>query len=128
MLEDKKKAHYGPKKELKSMILFLEDKKEYLDKDFYKGYFLHLYSDYLMYFKYLPDIYLYDDYDKTNKYIIEKYNVKLPKELSKYGNYVEGNPQHLTYDFLDKFIKEVTNKKIKDIIEQVKGAYYEYKN
>ena len=71
---------------------------------------------------------IYDDYEKVNKYITEKYNVDLPKHLYKYGNYKKGKPEYLTYDFLDNFINEVIDKKIEDRIKELKGEYYEYKN
>lgn len=89
---------------------------------------MHLYADYLLYSKYYPDVNLYDDYEKVNKYITEKYNVDLPKHLYKYGNYKKGKPEYLTYDFLDNFINEVIDKKIEDRIKELKGEYYEYKN
>lgn len=120
-LPDNRKAHYGEKKEIKSLIHFLEVNRENLTDDFTKGYFLHLYADYLMYLKYFPDVPLYDDYDKTNHYIEEKYQIQLPMNLEKYGKYKEGEPKYLTYDFLDYFIDEVTNKKIEDRIKELKG-------
>lgn len=81
-----------------------------------------------MYSKYFPNISLYDDYDKTNKYIKEKYKVKLPIKLRKYSRYIKGEPKYLTYNFLDEFIAEVTYKDIEHIIQEVKGEKYEYKN
>lgn len=127
-LPDKRKAHYGAKREIESLMIFLKDNKEKLNDDFTKGYFLHLYADYLMYLKYFPDVPLYADYDKTNQYITEKYHVKLPENLSRYGNYKTGEPQYLTYEFLDNFINEVTSKAISEIIEKLKGEYDEHKN
>ncbi len=127
-LPDNRKAHYGAKREIGSLINFLEDNKEKLNDDFTKGYFLHLYADYLMYLKYFPDVPLYADYDKTNRYITEKYHVKLPEYLSQYGNYKAGEPQYLTYKFLDEFIDEVTHERIEERIQKLKGEYYEHKN
>ena len=127
-LPDNRKAHDGRKREISSLIKFIENNGSDLEIDFTKGYFLHLYADYLLYSKYYPDVNLYDDYEKVNQYITEKYNVDLPKHLYKYGNYKKGKPEYLTYDFLDNFINEVIDKKIEDRIKELKGAYYEYKN
>lgn len=127
-LLDNRKAHYGSKKEINSLKKFLQKNEKNLTKDFIKGYFLHLYTDFYMYSKYFPTEDLYEDYYRTNKYIIEKYHVKLPEKLSMYGNYKTGEPQYLTYEFLDNFIDEVTSKTISEIIEKLKGEYDEHKN
>lgn len=126
-LPDKRKSHYGRKRQITSLIKFIKDNN--LETDFTKGYFLHLYADYLLYSKYYPDVNLYDDYEKVNQYVTEKYHVNLPNHLARYGNYKNGKPEYLTYDFLDNFINEVTYKKIEDTIKELKGEIeYEHKN
>lgn len=121
-------THFGYKGNIQCLYNFIEQKEDYLKGDFWKGYFLHLYSDYLTYSKYFPDEDLYDDYYKTNKILIDKYKIELPEILKKYGEHIEGKPKYLTFDFLDNFINELTEKKIEDIIKELKGEYYEYKN
>lgn len=121
-------THFGNRRDIQSLYNLIKQKEDYLHEDFWKGYFLHLYADYLLYSKYFSDENLYDDYYKINKRLIEKYKIELPEMLKKYGRYFEGEPKYLTFDFLDNFIHEVTYKRIEDIIKELKGENYEYKN
>lgn len=60
---------------------FLKDKN--VNNSFNRGYFLHLLTDYLFYNKYVDRMTkdMYNDYDITNKKLIDKYNVELPNEI-----------------------------------------------
>ena len=73
-------AHYGNSSN-PNLKMFLQ--KHDLKKDYNKGYFLHLVTDYLFYNKLLgkwaPQI--YDDYNVLNPILIKKYNIQLPNEL-----------------------------------------------
>ena len=117
---DKMKSHYGQKDLIGSLEKFLESNEKEIDSDYIKGYFMHLFTDYIFYAKYFNLTHYYEEYDVTNKTIIEKYKVKVPKELEQYAKFVEGEPKHLKYHLLYKLIDEVTENKIRDIILKIK--------
>ena len=98
---------------------FLEINKKELNKDYTKGYFLHLFTDYIFYSKYFTLMHYYEDYDITNKTIIKKYNVKLPEELKEYAKFTDGEPKYLKYNLLYEIIDLVTQNNIKENIEKV---------
>lgn len=127
LIKNKRASHYGSSEEKESLINYLKNNKNTLTNDFKKGYFLHLYADFVMYSKYFPKVPLYNDYDIITEYIVNKYNVKLPEKLSKYGKFKEGELTYLSYEFLDKFIEEVIEKDIYQIIKEMEEEY-EYKD
>lgn len=123
------KAHYGEKDSVESLKNFLINNKEKLDTDYIKGYFLHLFTDYIFYGKYFARGHYYNDYDRTNKVIIEKYNVKVPKELDQFVCFVEETPEYLKYHLIYEIIELSIKNSIKENIEKIlKGEYDEYKN
>ena len=70
---DKSKTHYGKSPAYTNLKNFLL--KNNIDTDYKKGLFLHLVTDYLFYNKYITKVekpQIYNDYDYTNKEIIEK--------------------------------------------------------
>ena len=117
---DKMKSHYGKKDLVESLEKFIESNEKEINSDYTKGYFMHLFTDYIFYSKYFNLTHYYEEYDVTNKTIIEKYDVKVPKELEKYAKFVEGEPKYLKYPLLYKFIDEVTENKIEDNILKIK--------
>lgn len=117
---DKLKSHYGKKNVIESLKNFLEINEKDIESDYTKGYFMHLFTDYIFYAKYFDLTHYYEEYDITNKTIIEKYNVKVPEELKEYAKFVEGEPKYLKYHLLYKFIDEVTENKIEDNILKIK--------
>lgn len=124
---DNRKAHYG-EKIIQSLKNFLIKNKEKLDTDYTKGYFLHLLTYYIFCEKYL---HYYGDYDKTNKRIIEKYDVKVPEELKEYAKFGKGVPEHLKYHLLYEIIDLAIENTINENIEKVlkRGVYInEYKD
>ena len=127
--DDNKKAHYGEKDSIESLKNFIQINKEKLDTDYIKGYFLHLFTDYIFYGKYFARGHYYEDYDRTNKIIIEKYNVKVPEELKEYAKFVKGEPTHLKYYLIYEIIELSIKNSIQENIEKVlKGEYDEYKD
>ena len=71
---DKSKTHYGKSPRYTNLKKFLDNNK--IDTDYNKGFFLHLITDYLFYNYYVTKIGkdgLYNDYDLTNKDIIQKF-------------------------------------------------------
>lgn len=126
---DNRKAHYGEKDTVDCLKNFLDKNKENLDSDYIKGYFLHLFTDYIFYGKYFPRRHYYKDYDRTNKVIIEKYNVKVPKELEQFASFIDEEPEYLKYNLIYEIIELSIENSIKENIEKIlKGEYDEYKN
>lgn len=118
--ENKSISHYGnwgPHQVDTYIERFLNDENVDLSKDYFKGYFLHLYADNIFYkcdFKeeYIELVknndYLYEDYYYINKEIINRYDLKVwPKEMDKYATIKEGKIKYLTninkvFEFIDK--------------------------
>ena len=126
---DNKKAHYGEKDSIESLKNYISIHDKELEKDYIKGYFLHLFTDYIFYGKYFARGHYYDDYDRTNKLIIEKYNVKVPKELEKFAKFADEEPEHLKYHLIYEIIELSIKNSIKENIEKIlKGEYDEYKD
>ena len=89
--KNKSKSHYGDWGDNKTITLidkFLKDKKVNMEKDYWKGYFLHLLTDHYFYNIIFHKEYMqslknnekfYYDYDCLNEELIKKY-----QELEKY--------------------------------------------
>ena len=104
--EDKKYTHFLDRESLHPDVpvidKFLEKYKDNLNDDFVLGYYIHLYTDYLWFKYFLPEIYdkekhlitkldgetvdvhgeegvnyIYNDYTNLNKELIKDYNVDL---------------------------------------------------
>ena len=105
-VKDKAITHYGEKSSKSNLYEFLKDKN--VNNSFNRGYFLHLLTDYLFYNKYVDRMTkdMYNDYDITNKKLIDKYNVELPNEIKGSVFFKEGDLQILSYDLLYKMIVE----------------------
>ena len=84
---DKSKTHYAKDSINTNLKLYLES--NIVNTDYEKGFFLHLITDCIFYQKYFKNLTtsLYNDYDVLNKTIIEKYNVKVLKEIEPYAKY-----------------------------------------
>lgn len=118
--DDKSKTHYAKDSINTNLRLYLESNT--INSDYDKGFFLHLITDCVFYQKYFKNLTtsVYNDYDILNKTIIEKYNVKVLKEIEEYAKYKQGEPQILKKDIIYKFIEEVSSFDIKDIRNKVK--------
>lgn len=118
--DDKSKTHYAKDSINTNLRLYLESNT--INSDYDKGFFLHLITDCVFYQKYFKNLTtsLYDDYDMLNKTIIEKYNVKVLKEIEEYAKYKQGVPQILKKDIIYKFIEEVSSFDIEDVRNKVK--------
>ena len=86
--------------------------------DFEKGYVLHLFTDKLFYqvFRWKPCI--YEDYNKTNKHVCEKYGVVLPEQeiVKNKVQFKEGKSDVFTKEQIDIFIEEVSKFTMKQIV------------
>lgn len=106
----KSKTHYGKSPAYTNLKNFLSEND--INTEYTKGFFLHLVTDYLFYNKYITKIekpQIYNDYDYTNKNIIEKYEITLPKEVENKVFFKEGKPKILTLNLAYKVIDEVSN-------------------
>ena len=84
--KNKQKTHYGKSPAYTDLKKFLLQNE--IKTSFQRGHFLHLITDYLFYNYYLNEFtreLLHSDYDKTNKDLIEKYDVKLPEQVKQKG-------------------------------------------
>ena len=103
-----------------------------LSTELNKGEFVHLITDYLFYNHYLEffskkDI--YNDYDISNKSIIEKYNVKLLDEIKDTVFLKEGEMKVLNLPLIYKLIDEISDIDLETVKKEVlddneKWTYY----
>ena len=120
-VKDKSLTHYGSGSSKVNLVEFLNEKK--LNNSFNRGYFLHLYTDYLFYNKYIDTFSkdIYNDYDLTNKVLIEKYNVKIPENIKEFVFFkTEGECKILTIELASKVIEEISEYDINDIEKEIK--------
>ena len=129
--KEKSKTHYGKwgKYEVETNIKdFLEDENVDINKDYYKGYLLHLISDHYFYNKVFKEEHqkmklnndrFYDDYDCLNYDLINKYNVKILDNIKKYMITKKNNnePKYLKIDKVEDFIDEMSNIDLEKIIK-----------
>ena len=132
LTRDKSKSHYGKSPAYTNLKSFLLEND--LNSDMEKGKFLHLITDYLFYNHYLevfskPEI--YDDYDISNKILIEKYDVQLIDEVKDTVKFKSGNLKILSYSLLFKMIDEVSKLDLEEVKNEVmnnNNKWNNYKN
>lgn len=124
LTNDKTSTHFGKSPTYTNLKEFLLHNK--LDNSFNKGRFLHLIADYLFYNYYLKDIprkeskeILHNDYDKTNKLLIEKYELEIIEEINKYIFFKEGVPEILKIDLAVKVVNEISSLNIEEVEKEV---------
>lgn len=124
-VEDKSRTHYGKNSSHVNLVDFLSENN--LDTSFKRGYFLHLFTDYLFYNKYIDTFSkdIYNDYDLLNKELMKKYNVMLPSEIkNKVFFKSQGNLKILTVELMKRVIDEISEYDIdstkKEILENPK--------
>ena len=129
---DKSKTHYGKSPAYTNLKKFLLANE--ISSELNKGIFLHLITDYLFYNKYLNVFskqYIYDDYDISNKVLIDKYNVKLLEEIKDTVFFKEGEMKVLNFELIYKLIDEISNLNLnlvkKEVLEDCEKWNY-YKN
>lgn len=118
-VSDKSITHYGEKSSKANLKNFLEKNK--INDDYYKGYFLHLVTDYLFYNKFLEyfskDI--YNDYDILNKSLQQVFNVTIPKSVQNKVFYKDGLTKILNLEDTINFIEKTSDYSLIEIKEQV---------
>ena len=120
-VKDKSETHYAVKSSKSNLDKFLKDKK--IDNSFNRGYFLHLLTDYLFYNHYVDTMskeYMYNDYDILNKYLIEKYNVKIPEKIKDKAKFKEGELKILSKEVIEKMIEDISKMDIDEVAREVK--------
>lgn len=130
--DDKSRTHYGKSPAYTNLGSFLKNNE--INSYFQQGYFLHLVTDYLFYNYYVENFkkpQIYDDYDFTNEFLINKYNVTLPEQVKDKVFFKSGNPQILTLPFACKFIDEISSLTLEEIEKEIKtnnSKWNYYKN
>ncbi len=127
-------THYGKwsdKDSMKNLDTFLEDNKVDISKDYWKGYFIHLITDYYFYLESFKDETLeikknndsfYYDYDCLNKSLIKKYNIDNIKDenVSKCIKYINDMPKYLKEEKVIQFIAKLSDISVADQIELIR--------
>lgn len=117
---DKSETHYGKSPAYTNLKKFLIH--NHINSDFQQGYFLHLVTDYLFYNYYVENFkkpQIFDDYDCTNDFLIEKYNVILFKEVKDKIFFKSGIPKIFTLPSICKFIDETSSQTLEEIEKEI---------
>lgn len=120
LTSDKSKTHYGKSPAYTNLNVFLMENK--LDNSFNRGKFSHLVADYLFYNHFLTKIskeILHKDYDRINRELIRKYNVKLLEEIKKQVFFENSKTEILNYNEVCDFIEKVSSLNIDEIAKEV---------
>lgn len=119
LLPDKSKSHYGKYSSKPGLSSYIAETNGNLNS-YQKGYFLHLVTDYLFYNKFLKEWnpVIYEDYDKLNYRIMQKYGISIPEEIKRIVKFKNGNLSFLNEDDLYNFINSVGKINISQIIAQ----------
>ena len=131
--KEKSKTHYGKwgtYETITHLNEFLNDEKIDMNKDYWKGYYLHLLADDYFYNrdKYFKKEYdevkknndkLSYDFDCINKDLIYKYEIEVLENIKKYMNIYDGEPKYLKLEKIFKFIEDISNINIQDEIQKM---------
>ena len=114
-LQDKTNTHYFGEDGNPDLYKFLDENS--MSSDFDKGFFLHLLTDYIFYKEYLQgyDGSLYNEYNKTNKPLIERYSIKIPEKVQNELDFIDEEPEILDIESISMFIDEVAKFDLKDL-------------
>ena len=123
----KGETHYSPY--YSSDVNLYEFAKANIDKmdhDFYKGYFLHLLTDFLFYKKHfvLPKAgiaseIIHNDYDILNSELLEKYKINIPEELQKYCNKKQGDPVYVKRAHIYECIEDCSSYNLEKLVRKI---------
>ena len=126
--ENKNKTHYvewgdwTSNKQKIHLDEFLNDSKVDIDNDYWKGYFIHLLTDYYFVEVFFEEIKtakknkdkFYRDYDCLNRTLLDRYDIKVMEKIKKYMNCIDDNPKYLKIDKVIGFIDEISNISIEE--------------
>jgi len=101
-------THYGMKIDKFDINKFKEDID--FNSSYGKGYYLHLITDYIFYYKYFLNLTkaVHADYDILNEYLIKKYDIDIPAELIDIVKFNKGTPKFINLSLVCEFIDEVS--------------------
>ena len=108
---------------------FLKDEKVDLNREYWKGYFIHLLAD-----DYFDRIYFrqeakqakenqdtfHNDYDCLNTEIIKRYHVEPKEKIKKYMKQIEEKTKYLQLEKIIQFIEEMSNIDFEQQVELIK--------
>ncbi len=136
--ETKKKSHFLTEEgDIPNIELFLKKYRNKMNDDFVMGYYIHLYTDYLWFKYFIPEIYhdglikklngdivkvndnmvtlyIYNDYTNLNVKLIDKYGLDLKffyNEIPKFENIIEEIPMERIKLIVDRTEEIVRNSK-----------------
>ena len=139
--ETKKRSHFlTDDTDIPNIELFLKKYRNKMNDVFVLGYYIHLYTDYLWYKYFTPEIYhgnlikklngdivkcsgrmitmyIYNDYTNLNMQLIDKYSLDLKifyNEIPKMENIIKEIPMHNIKIIIDKTGEIVSNSKNKE--------------
>ena len=114
-VEDKSITHYGEKSSKVHLKDFLLEHE--LKDSFEMGYFLHLVTDYLFYNRFLEYFSkeIYNDYDISNEYLVDKYKVNIPKNIENKVFSKEGTTKLFTLESISSFIENTAKYDLEDV-------------
>lgn len=133
--KDKSLTHYGEWRRYHTEMhidRFLADTRVNMNEDYWKGYFLHLLTDYYFYmedFSYeisLTEKYndsLYNDFDCLNMYLLNRYNIEVLENIEKYMQKKNGNLKYLNLDKIINFIEKISDFDLNEKSVQLNNEY-----
>ncbi len=118
LAKNKAKSHYGVYSSQPNLNEYIRLNRKF--DEYTEGYFLHLLTDYLFYNRFLTrwDSSIYNDYNKLNHTLIEKYDISIPKEIQQIVKFESGNTEILKRDKLYRFIDSVGKIDLRTILSK----------
>ncbi len=118
--DEKERSHFILKQytNIPEMHLFLKKYKKHLDDDFVLGYYIHLYTDYLWFKYFIPEIYNYNLIKKLDGSVVRCTQNQMLMYI--YNDYTNLNTKLLDEYNLDLKIFYSDLPEIDDIIEEIR--------
>ena len=118
--DNKERSHFIVRQytNIPDMSLFLKKYKKHMDDDFVIGYHIHLYTDYLWFKYFIPEIYSYNIIKKLDGTTVRCTESQMQKYI--YNDYTNLNIRLLDEYDLDLKIFYNDLPKFKDIIEEIR--------
>ena len=118
--EPKERSHFIRKQytNIPEVELFLRKYKNYLNDDFVLGYYIHLYTDYLWFKYFIPEIYSYNLIKKIDGSVVRCSQCLMMKYI--YSDYTNLNTRLLDEYDLDLKIFYNELPEFEDIIEEIR--------